>query len=517
MNIKKFSELSTYKKLRVFLYPIFLIIEIPAAWIKNIYYSQRILKGNISNYIGFLPYNSICSLFYVTQFINLKREGRAGHSKYLGLGDYSLSNWFYHSNLALKIFSKAGALSTLYGVIFWNLSNFLWLKEVSYIWVITLVIFFFISSTSYSMAFARQNYQILAWMWLPLALFNTFQGNFIIASILWMIIAALGITPIVLSIPSIFLIAINNNSFYPIIEIFFTSIIFLPRLFLIFKSGELIKSILNTSKWLGFLNHQTKYSRTIKGINIKNIYFLAIYLLPIICIYLTNGEISIFLICIVIQFILNQTKFRLADEESYYVLFSTWLLLVCINSEPSIFLLISFLIAINPLGVFLSIQHLGEPILNFKPFDHTVITKPIDNLFSFIPTEERIIAAFRNPENKYENIFDGYRTIIEAPLYIAAKRKIHLFPDWYAIYETNYLGSPDFWGIEPYEVKNNCIKWNSKYALIYQETGTKLNSKWNANFTLISEFDWGKYLSFFEIKPWPKNVYTPKWFLLKIN
>ena len=129
----------------------------------------------------------------------------------------------------------------------------------------------------------------------------------------------------------------------------------------------------------------------------------------------------------------------------------------------------------------------------------------------------RIFISYKDPKNKYKNIFDGYRVIHELPLYVAAKKKLHLFPDWYAVAQTNYKGAPNIWGRKKEDVVKNCKLWTAKYAIIYQRSQTLVDKKWLKNFKLINELDWGSKYNKLILGDyfWERN--PPRWFLLKLK
>ena len=102
------------------------------------------------------------------------------------------------------------------------------------------------------------------------------------------------------------------------------------------------------------------------------------------------------------------------------------------------------------------------------------------------------------------------------PLYLASKKEFHLFPDWYAVSQTNYQGAHNCWGRCPEKVSENMEKWRAKFSIIYQESGSDLENKWLSHYELISTFDWKEYLpSLRGVRMWNQTLNTPKWFLLK--
>jgi hypothetical protein len=102
------------------------------------------------------------------------------------------------------------------------------------------------------------------------------------------------------------------------------------------------------------------------------------------------------------------------------------------------------------------------------------------------------------------------------PLQVACAKGVHLFPDWWAVAETNYEGAPQCWGRSTEEVISNCEIWNATHAIIYQESSSNLDEKWGKEFELISDFDWSRYQYLFRgVDLWSSKQPTPKWFLLR--
>ncbi|HEY6354104.1 MAG TPA: hypothetical protein VIY30_06420, partial [Burkholderiaceae bacterium] len=69
--------------------PIFVV----AAWMRSLWASRVLLRGQWQRYQGFHPLNALTSFFYKTQWLNIERFGRWGVSPLLGLGNYPLSRW----------------------------------------------------------------------------------------------------------------------------------------------------------------------------------------------------------------------------------------------------------------------------------------------------------------------------------------------------------------------------------------------------------------------------------------
>ena len=187
-----------------------------------------------------------------------------------------------------------------------------------------------------------------------------------------------------------------------------------------------------------------------------------------------------------------------------------------LNSNPSFLLLISFIIALNPSGLILGIEKVNQKIEIFSPFDITKIYKKVEFIFENIEKDTRIIAAFEDPKGYQENIFDGYGVLHELALSVANKKDLHIIPDWHAITENNYEGAINLWGRDLFKVLENCNIFKASYVLIYQESGSELDQKWNKDFLLVSELDWSDYIDEINQKRiWAEERYIPKWFILK--
>jgi hypothetical protein len=187
------------------------------------------------------------------------------------------------------------------------------------------------------------------------------------------------------------------------------------------------------------------------------------------------------------------------------------------ENEPT--MLIPYWLVLSPLPYFLMICNNDEPFdipSKLAPYRVQTIVDIVTAFLSPVEKDQRVIMAFNNPNGVYENVFDGYRTIVEVPLYVGCLRKLHFFPDWWAVFDTNYEGAPEFWGRTLPEVDKNVELWNCDFVVVYQGTGTKLDEKWeNAGYVIVGEMDWGDYNDTLKgVRVWSGE--TPKWWLLKV-
>ena len=178
-------------------FPIFLIMEMPFAWVKSLYYSRKVL-GRDKGKLGFCPRLVMNNYYYKTMWVNLEKYGRTGDSSLMGLGNYKMADLWYLPTSGITLYAKFGAMVTLLGTLFWAFSNLIWLHRFESVWVIAITLSLFLSSTSYVMAFARQNYQILGWMWYPLSLFSFDIKSWVMSVIFTCLFTIGGVTQVFL-------------------------------------------------------------------------------------------------------------------------------------------------------------------------------------------------------------------------------------------------------------------------------------------------------------------------------
>jgi hypothetical protein len=250
MRILKFI-FSLKRKLQIELlfYPLFYVYRMPIAWIKSLWEARILLRGHWSRYMGFHPNNAILCLFYRTQWINIDRYGHSGKSPVIGLGDYHLKNWFHLSVPASFIYASAGAVTTLVSTLVWVFSHLLWRESVeSWWWLFSVVAVIFFSTTAYAMAFARQNYQMLGWMWLPLALYFSNESSYIIATFAWFAAGLAGITPVFFAVPIVLSIALLNQDAILVLVVFPSLLYAAFRFFPLLVDGGLSEVLTNIGK-----------------------------------------------------------------------------------------------------------------------------------------------------------------------------------------------------------------------------------------------------------------------------
>ena len=519
---KKFLSFPTNLKISLTFYPFLLFYMMPVAWLKSIWQARVLLKGHWHKYMGFHPLNAINSLFYRTQWINLKRFGRNGNSPLIGLGDFPLRKWFHLSYLGSLFYANAAPIITLIGSLFWALSHLVWMAHVCSFWSIFLSLTLLFSSTCYAMAFSRQNYQILGWMFFPMGLFFlNFADIFGTTAVFLLMTIGGGVTQIFFAAPIVVYFSYYNSEPFILATLVPAIMVIASRFLPMLASKSLFESLSETAKLIGLSSRKVRYNRAMSKVSNYTIYFLIIFSIGTLFLSLASDVFPVLAVFGMMTFFVNQRLLRVADEQSMIMLFLSIFAYYVIQQEDNLLAISALWLVASPLPVFLSVQEplskmkFGKIIIN-SPFDHSKLEFEIGNFFSPVRADDSVYFAFSDPKGMYQNCFDGYRRILEMPLYVASKKGFHLFPDWYAVTQTNYLGAPNCWGRNPEEVSENMGRWHAKFAVIYQDSETDLEKKWLNHYELLSTFDWKEYLPKFKgVKMWSTSSPTPKWFLLK--
>tara|TARA_B100001093_G_C26831365_1_gene1016290 strand:+ start:1583 stop:2167 length:585 start_codon:yes stop_codon:yes gene_type:complete len=188
-------------------------------------------------------------------------------------------------------------------------------------------------------------------------------------------------------------------------------------------------------------------------------------------------------------------------------------------SEPNALHLICFLIALNPSASILGVRHskFRRNLLKVcKPFDHSSIKSSFEIFIEKVPPNEKILLIFSDPNNSYEKLFDGYRVLIELPMFVCSENDILLFPNFYAI-ENQNCPNPLFWGKEKKTIIKNMKFHSCKYFILITDDEKKENLIEDDLFDNIATFDWQKNApDLYYDTLWKKDKPLPKFHLIKL-
>ena len=506
----------------VLFYPVITLVTIPVRLAQTLWNCRVLVNGkNWGNYPHFSPHSAINSLFYWTSALNLYRYGRSGNSPHLGLGNYSLSRCFHFSLLSLYAYWKAGAAVLLLGMFGWWAGHFLWLDQtgINFWWIFSVLTLALFSTTFYSNAFALQNYNALGWLFVPITLYAWYNKFWLLASLSLLCASFCSITVIFLMCWLALCYSLESWSLFPILTVIPSCTKILTHFYPFLINGGMLSTIGRIAKALGLTKKNSKYIRNgMMRFGIGRIYFLLIYFQFIFVFLLVNRTIPLLLIVSIVIWIINSRFARFADDQSMYMLVLSVATATTIQSTIyNIWLFLSFWILASPIPMFAGFpsQRCLAVVPKFKPFNISHLLNAMEKFLRPVQDGQRVLMAFDDPHGEYECIFDGYRVLLESPLYVATKRNFHFMPNWGGVFECNYEGAPDFWGRSVKDVEKQIKIWNADYVVIYHESGTKLDEKWFvAGFQMVSFFSWSQFEDQLgTVKPYSGT--TPDWWLLK--
>lgn len=506
--------------LRLAAYPISTLFSTPVRFFQAIYSCRILLKGNLKRFNRFTPRSGVNSLFYWSAAVNLMKHGRRGVVPNVGTGNYPLSNWFFFSLPSLFGYYKLTPLLPLIGISGWLLSHLVWLEILDPGWVLIVVSLVLCSTSFYGNMFVLQNYNAAGWLFFPVAVFGLLTGQWFLAGVAW-ILASFGSITVVFTGGLLCLgLSVWSLDPWPLLTVIPAGLKVMTHLLPVFSQKMTVKNaLLDIMKAIGMTGKNVRYKRVAsKRIGISESYMIILYLQFLAADFVLRPGLNELYILGIGIFILNATIVRFADFQSVLIMMLTLsVATVLTSSDPLI--LPFFWLVISPLPVLAGINKDKidfDIVTKAEPFEVSTLLDDMSAFLSPVEPGKRVLMAFDDPHDVYDNLFDGYRSILEVPLYVAAQRGIHFMPDWWAIFELNQKGAPDFWGRDVASVSKNIAYWKADFVVIYQETGTPLAGEWVQNgFQEIGILSWAKYGREFRGMP-PFQGETPDWFLLSL-
>lgn len=491
----KFIKKYGYKGfLYLFLHPLLILPLNIYALIGSLYNIIKALNKYEWKYLsGNTVLTALNNYFYYIQDLNIQRFGRYGISNLLAGGYFSLKTWFHTMPTALRFQSSFGTVFMLFfAMCVWIVS---WFFIIDYNLSNFIILFIAIFSTYFFANFIDgQNYNVLAWMFLPIAFFALFGKNYLLYGLIIFIMSFLSFTAIFIFGIISFVFAIYWQDYLVFIATIPAIIKALIPVIVSLREDAIRK----VGKIIGIFNSKVKYQRSDKKIGIVFLYFLFLNIIFILNYYIRFGIDNYFIlqVTILLLFIINYTISRFADSETLWIFFLTIYVFSLINKNLNTIDYIILYFSINPVYVFLgygSKNSITPDIRN--PYNTKKLINHIINMLSKVEPNQKVWFVFKNPNNQYSSIFDGYRQIIEPFEYCANKLNLVLFPDWYYIFEHNdYEKDNDiiwFDNIQNFEDKLKALK--VKYFISYMDikiSNTKkigqleINGIFNNNFEI---------------------------------
>lgn len=505
------------------------LVMTPVRLIQSLWASRILLNGTWGDYPHFDCRAALTAMFYWTRALNLYRFGRGGHSPYLGLGNYNLARCFHYSLFSLYAYWGAGAVTVLCGMFAWWLSHLIWLYQgyVDVGWLAAVMGIALASTTFYANLFVRQNYNVVGWAFFPVGLYGLLTGQWLIAGMAWLTVSFGSFTLVVVAGGLSVMAAILPGSFAPLLAVAPAALKLLTHFLPSLSHSDFGRIFTGLLKAIGVTDRNVKYRRThSKSFLLPELQFLAAYLQFAGVFFALHGELPFMFLVGVLIFVVNEQFVRFADEQTVHMLVFSLATATALQ-RPEPWMLLSFWLLANPLPYFRILgfprnrllkepQRLWKAPQRFEPFNIRPLLQAMGSFLSPLKPGEKALMAFDDPQGVYENVFDGYRSLLEPALYVAAEKGLHLLPDWWGVFDLNYQGAPDFWGRDLDAVKKNLKHWQADYLVVYQATGTALEGKWlAAGFSVVRSFDWRESEQWWGGMKRPFSGEVPTWWLLR--
>ena len=487
----------------IFLYPLIILPMTMYALLRSLLnIVLSLLNNRWSNLTGNNEHIALNNYFYIVQHLNINRFGRYGTSPFLSASKgFSLKVWFHVMPFSLRVQARMGTVAMIFfAMLFWILGWFVYVEpSISNFFVIFLAVF----STYFFANFVDgQNYNVLAWMCLPLAFFTLFEQSYYFYAALLFFMSFCSFTAIFVMSAITAVIALYNFDFYLILAFIPAGLkVAIPVLVTLSKGG--LKKVGGT---IG-VHDDVKYVRQDKKITLPFLLTLFFNLLFSISYFYLHGvnNFLILQLTISVLFVANSLVSRFADTQTFYILFlSVFCFSMLLNKDPDFILFCTYFLAINPLYFILGYHPLSNPVYpNARtPVNTAPVLSKIAALADLIEDKGRTLFLFENPQGKYDKLFSGGRPAAEPFYYVFQTKDLALFPDWYYVFEKNSKSDTDliWWNNSVEQLKSGIALYQADYILTHDEIFKGKYPEFLEEIGRVKIQDAGKYYVLCKIK-----------------
>ncbi len=502
---------------RLLLYPLTLLVTNPVRLAQSLWNCRVLLGGHWREYNRFTATSGINSLFYWNIAENFARYGPGGVSREIGLGEHRLSRWMFFTRPSLYAYRWFAPFVPLGGMLVWLVSHAIWSAVLPW-WKVAAVMFAAAASTTfYENLFVRQNYNVLGWMFYPLGCYGLLQQKYVVAAVAWLGASFTSITATVFAGALCAAAALAAFSIWPLLSMVPAGLKLATHGIRPLFTGELAETVAGVAKAVGASKRAVRYRRQPRRIlSMRFLYEGVLYVQYVIASLLIDDTLPWIVITGIAIWLMNNTVARIADFQSLQmVMLSVAAAQTMIAGSP--WMLASFWLLASPLPLLAGLPS-RERVLDvlplYAPFRVRTFLDVMNDFLAPVPEGERILFAFDDPGSEYRRVFDGFRVPLELALYAASHRRIHLFPDWWAVFDLNYDGAASPWGRDPESVLAKMDEWKAGYAIVYTVGEQPLGPEWNNEFEVLTRLAWSDYEG--ELRG--ERLYTaekPVWWLLR--
>ena len=410
---------------------------------------------------------------------------------------------FYRLGIVFHLITFSTLVSTCILVWFTN-------KSDCYLYLLVLPIFL-TSRLLHNFSFVSQNYNAIGWAICPLIPYFISIHDYLFVIIVCLAVSYLSFTACVSFIILSVGYSLDQNSITPFLCTLPAALKIIIQIIYATGTKDLGASFAFTARAIGLISDtKVKYIRTQKSVRDK--YIISLYIILFCYLYIDAKYICFPLLVFICMLILNFSIARYADEESLDILAFILLFGLCtININITGEIIIFTLIMLN-----ISFSRVNDHKLIKRPIDRTPFIESFNKFFKDIKKNSKVFFCFSDPQNKYENLFNGQRYLLDFPCYCSTLSSIHLFPEFSTVFDTNKKGDVNVWADSPEDVIESMNRFGTDYCIVSQPSGTELSTVWPDNkFSIINSFDWTRFLKKEGISKEEWWFGTPRWFLLK--
>ena len=222
---------------------------------------------------------------------------------------------------------------------------------------------------------------------------------------------------------------------------------------------------------IGTMSSDIKYKR-VKGrlFNLRVVYFSLIYVLFLISVLIDSAQIEFISLLAFVLFLINEVWKRFADTQTTEFLLFITMLLDCLYGHGVYFgyaamyawFLFPFLYKTGVADKYGCVEKL-------EPISLQSVTSRCENFMNIAPRESKLMMCFQDPHGSYENIFNGFRYSVELGVYSGYAVGRVVVPNYYMVFENNYIGARDTWCNDPGEVREKALEFGIDCVIVNTE------------------------------------------------